>query len=137
MTDLNERAREVHAANAKLWHEPETGEPLERNKGAMLMDCVAAVVTEGADVAYDRLLDFAAGFNIPISDVTTGDVAVDADVGESKLLLCAHIINVYWILQVEEMADDLGDVLSVAIGALAQFCKRFGPDLDPKYAKAT
>lgn len=34
--DLNDYAKECHAANAKWWHDIETGERLDRNKGEMI-----------------------------------------------------------------------------------------------------
>lgn len=33
---LNKLARECHAANQHWWHDPKTGEPLQRNKGEMI-----------------------------------------------------------------------------------------------------
>lgn len=36
MADLNDYARECHAANQHWWHDPATGERLNRNKGELL-----------------------------------------------------------------------------------------------------
>lgn len=87
--NLNERAQEVHKANAKWWYDIETGERLERNKGELLMLVVSEIAetmegerknlmddhlphrrmaeVEMAD-AYIRLLDYAAGNNYDLSN---------------------------------------------------------------------
>lgn len=44
-TPLNDLARECHATNTHFWHDLETGERLNRNKGEMLM----LIVTELAE----------------------------------------------------------------------------------------
>lgn len=36
MHDLNDYARDCHAANEKWWRDPATGERIERNKGELL-----------------------------------------------------------------------------------------------------
>lgn len=156
MIDLNERAREVHIANAKWWRDLETGEPLERNKGELLMLCISEVAecmegerkgglmddklphrlmaeVEMADV-YIRLLDLAAGFSITLpGGITTGSFKADANKGELLLMICGHIMDIYWVSQVEEMAGDMGDLIAVAIGAVEQYCKAFGYDLEGAY----
>ena len=38
---LNEYANEVHAANQKWWHDIDTGAPIKRNVGELLMLCVS------------------------------------------------------------------------------------------------
>lgn len=40
---LNERAAEIHANNHRWWHDLETGEKLDRNKGEMLMLIVSEI----------------------------------------------------------------------------------------------
>jgi len=39
--NLNDYAQEVHKANKKWWTNLETGEPIERNTGQLLMLCVS------------------------------------------------------------------------------------------------
>ena len=41
MKDLNDYAAEVHKANAKWWVDLNTGEPLKRNVGELLMLCTS------------------------------------------------------------------------------------------------
>lgn len=50
MTDLNDYATECHTANRRWWQDPATGEPIERNKGELLMLIVSEVAEamEGA-----------------------------------------------------------------------------------------
>ncbi len=37
--DLNDYAKEVHAANQKWWHDLETGQPIQRNFGELIALC--------------------------------------------------------------------------------------------------
>ncbi len=45
-TTLNKLAAAVHAANSKWWSDPETGKPVERNKGELLA-LVHSEISEG------------------------------------------------------------------------------------------
>lgn len=96
---LNEYAAEVHAANAKWWHDLETGERLERNKGEMLAlihsevsECLEGVrkdlmddhlphrkmeEVELAD-ALIRILDYAAGHGLDIHGAYVDKMAYNA-----------------------------------------------------------
>lgn len=154
MIDLNKRAKEVHAANEKWWRDLDTGEPLVRNKGELLMLAISEVAeamegerknlldthlkerpmaeVEMADI-FIRLLDFAGGFNITLPSLTIGSFEPDANKGECLLLICGHIMGIYWITQVEDMADELGGAVAVAIAAVQQYCIAFGYDLEGAY----
>jgi NTP pyrophosphatase (non-canonical NTP hydrolase) len=59
MTTLNEFARICHAANQTWWHDPATGERLQRNKGELLMLIVSeiseAMEGERKDLMDDKL----------------------------------------------------------------------------------
>lgn len=93
--DFNERARIVHENNKKWWINIETGEPLDRNKGEMLM----LVITELAEAAEGirknlmddhlphrpmaeveladaeiRMLDFAGGFGYEIDSTIINSI---------------------------------------------------------------
>lgn len=95
MINFNEEARIVHENNAKWWIDIRTGEPLDRNKGEMLM----LVVTELAEAAegirknlmddhlptrpmaeveladaFIRMLDFSGGFGITLDDEALNEV---------------------------------------------------------------
>lgn len=85
--NLNELSQVVHSANAKWWQDVDTGAPLKRNKGELLMLIVSEVAeamegerkelmddklphrkmaeVELAD-ALIRILDYAAGFGYDI-----------------------------------------------------------------------
>lgn len=60
MTPLNDLARECHAANQTWWHDPATGEKLNRNKGELLMLIVSEIAEamegERKDLMDDKLL---------------------------------------------------------------------------------
>ena len=43
MKGLNDYARQCRAANDTWWRDPETGEPIERNKGELLMLMVSEI----------------------------------------------------------------------------------------------
>lgn len=59
MTTLNEYAKHSHEANLTWWHDIETGEPKERNKGELLMLIVSeiaeAMEAERKDLMDDKL----------------------------------------------------------------------------------
>ena len=85
MRDLNELAKQVHAANAKWWQDINTGEPIERSEKELLALVVSEICeclegerknlmddhlpnrkmaeVEMADTVI-RLLDFAGGFGL-------------------------------------------------------------------------
>lgn len=154
MIDLNERAKEVHAANEKWWRDLDTGEPLVRNKGELLMLAISEVAeamegerknlnddkivarpmaeVEMADVVI-RLLDYAGGFNITLPEITTGSFKPDANRGELLLMICGHIMDIYWVVTADESDPELGAVITVAIGAVEQYCIAFGYDLEGAY----
>lgn len=81
--NLNDYAKQVHEANAKWWQDMDTGSPLRRNKGELLMLIVSEVAEamegERKDLMDDklphrkmaeveladaliRILDYSAGF---------------------------------------------------------------------------
>jgi len=53
---LNELAREVHKSNHHWWHDLETGEKLNRNKGEMLM-LIVTEVAEAMEGERKNLMD--------------------------------------------------------------------------------
>lgn len=56
MSNLNALAARVHAANEKWWRDPSTGEPIERNRGEMLMLMVSEL-SEAMEGARKDLMD--------------------------------------------------------------------------------
>ncbi len=57
--NLNEYARQVHAANAKWWQDVDTGQPIKRNKGELLAlihsEISEALEGERKDLMDDKL----------------------------------------------------------------------------------
>lgn len=57
--NLNEYAKMCHIANAKWWQDIDTGEPLKRNKGELLMLMVSEIAEamegERKDIMDDKL----------------------------------------------------------------------------------
>lgn len=99
MKGLNEYAATVHAANAKWWQNIDTGEPIKRNKGELLMLIVSEVAEamegERKDLMDDklphrkmaeveladaliRILDYAAGFGYDLQGAYEEKMAYNA-----------------------------------------------------------
>ena len=53
---LNELAQECHAANQAWWHDPKTGERLNRNKGELLM-LIVSEISEAMEGERKGLMD--------------------------------------------------------------------------------
>lgn len=53
---LNELANQCHAANEKWWRNPRTGEPIERNKGELLM-LIVSELAETMEGERKELMD--------------------------------------------------------------------------------
>ncbi len=56
MGTLNDLARECHAANQTWWHNPATGERLNRNKGELLM-LIVSEISEAMEGERKSLMD--------------------------------------------------------------------------------
>lgn len=56
MKTLNDYAAEVHAANAKWWHDLHTGEPIVRNKGELQM-LIVSEIAEAMEWCRKGLMD--------------------------------------------------------------------------------
>lgn len=96
---LNELAAEIHRANYHWWHDLDTGEPLQRNKGELLClihsEVSEAMEGERKDQMDDklphrkmaeveladaliRILDYAAGFGYDIEGAVAEKLAFNA-----------------------------------------------------------
>lgn len=149
--DLNEQAKIVHEANAKWWHDLDTGERLERNKGELLMLCISEVAeamegerknladshlksrpmaeVEMADVLI-RLLDFAGGFGYELR-VLDGVDRTSENKGEALLAICDGILDIYWTDILDP--SDVGQMISQTIASIYAYCVKFGYDLEGAY----
>lgn len=54
--NLNDYARESHYANSQWWHDPRTGERIDRNKGELLM-LIVSEVAEAMEAERKNLMD--------------------------------------------------------------------------------
>jgi hypothetical protein len=154
-SDLNELAAEIHAANSRWWHDLETGERLDRNKGEMLMLVVSelAEALEGerkslrddhlpermmaevelADVKI-RVLDFAGGFEYELIENTTGRVwDVPENKGEALLQMVIAASQAY----TETMTSGVkyAAALSILLGMVDAYAEKFGYDVDAAMAE--
>lgn len=68
---LNDYALEVHKANSKWWVDLETGEPIKRNIGELLMLCVSelskALEADRKNLKDDKL-PHRSGFEVELAD---------------------------------------------------------------------
>ncbi len=97
--NLNDYSKEVHIANRKWWEDMNTGSPLKRNKGELLMLIVSEVAEamegERKDLMDDklphrkmaeveladaliRILDYAAGFGYDLEGAYQEKMAYNA-----------------------------------------------------------
>jgi len=104
--NLNDYAQEVHEANKKWWTDLETGQPIERNTGQLLMLCVSelAEAMEGDrknlmddklpqykmfDVelvdCFIRLADLFGAKNIPFEEIYQAKMAYNAQRADHKI----------------------------------------------------
>lgn len=113
---LSEMAVQVHHANAKWWKDLETGAPLNRNVGELLMLTVSelAEAMEGhrKNLADDklphrsmieveladaviRLLDICGGLHLPVEDLEIRPEALSANVAENLLAITCVLTHAY------------------------------------------
>lgn len=151
--NLNEMAKRVHAANIKWWRDLETGKPIERNKGELLMLVITELseAVEGIrkDLMDDklptrkmeevemadakiRLLDFAAGFEIGTlrhcSEFIYGFKECD-NKARSILMICGIVVQADQWVGTETDFMVLSCV-SNAISMIEFYCEKHGLDLD-------
>jgi hypothetical protein len=149
--NLNEMAAQVHEINRQWWHDLVTGEPLQRNRGELLM----LVVTELAEAvegirkdlmddklphrkmeevemadAFIRLLDYSAGFKLGAlvpHILSEGEVELPENKSESILLICKNVCLVYC------NPDDERYIVSDALERIRRYGKHHGLDLKGAY----
>lgn len=145
--DLNEMAARVHAENSRWWHDLETGERLDRNKGQMLMLVVSELseALEGerknlrddhlphrhmAEVeladALIRLFDFAGGFGYKLQPTTK--LLWKSDRAECLMMITCAVARVYWATF--EANRHVERELSDLIAMIYAYAKKFGYDVD-------
>lgn len=152
VVDHNKRAQEVHKANHKWWHDLETGEPIDRNKGELLMLVVSelAEAMEGerkdlmddhlphrkmAEVemadAYIRLLDYAAGTSETLCHSTREVNEQVFETPDNKAEALGQIVRSLWHFDIES-EEYYPSIEWCLIGVLA-YCQKFNYDLEGAY----
>ena len=141
MANLNELATRIHNLNAKWWTDMETGKPLERNRGELLM----LVITELSEAvegirknlmddklphrrmeevemadAYIRILDYAAGFKISPLEGLDVDFFFDDNKAEALLIISRSVSGIWFNTS----------SVSYVISLIENYCKKFSLDLD-------
>lgn len=141
--ELNELAQYVHKCNEKWWQDPVTKQRIERNKGELLMLVITELAeacegerknlmddklphrkmaeVEMADAAI-RLLDFAAGFSVPIEYVTDPDLNELNNKGDELLIICYQVC-------LARVTNDLIEFIGTTIQLISCYCQLHGYDL--------
>lgn len=140
--NLNELSRAVHAANIKWWQDIDTGAPIERNKWELLAlviselsECLEGerkgamddklphrkmAEVEMAD-AKIRLLDFAAGFYIELTEYKLKD-PIPKNKGEAIFQIMDTVVRIqsgYTSIWIE-----------VALALIEEYCRKWGYHLE-------
>lgn len=149
MLDLNKLAEEIHIENNKWWRSLETGEPIERNKGEVLMLIVSEIAEAmeaerknlmdshlphrpGAEVeladAVIRILDASKGFGIALES----DDKIDFD-------SCCYestnkgeeLFNIVWYLIDDSnfIYEGLNGAFDDCLQYIIVYCNTYGYDL--------
>lgn len=150
--DLNALATEIHAANAHWWHDPATGERLDRNKGEMLMLIVSelseAMEGERKDLMDDhlphrkmaeveladvliRVFDFAGGWGYRLRHLMVREMAIE-NRGELLLRMVCRATKAYswlWAGAGEPHSREVASELSYLISQVLDYAGRFGYDV--------
>jgi hypothetical protein len=105
--DFNERARIVHENNHKWWINIETGEPLDRNKGEMLM-LVITELAEAAEGIRKNLMDDHLP-NRPMAEVELADAEIRMldFAGGFDYEIDSEVINTIYTYDVETLIENL------------------------------
>lgn len=144
-TNWNETAQEIYKENYKWWYDKD-GNKLKRNRGELLM-LVVSEVSEGleglrkslnddhlphrkmievelADTLI-RILDFAAGFGVKISDHNNLDRQIKHSMNEASCLLAivSSIVFMY------DCDDEDSQAVRYVINQIMQHGKVFGYDI--------
>lgn len=148
MMDINERAKEVHTANVKWWHDLETGEPLNRNVGELQMLIVSelseAMEGERKDLmddhiphrkmaevemadAYIRVLDYQYGLYGHFW-AYTGEVP---DVPENKGEALFALVKL--VAQFDNGIEMVGKQTAKLLAGIEAYCRKFCYDLEGAY----
>lgn len=142
---LNDLARYVHEQNKRWWVDINTGAPLKRNRGELLM----LVITELAEAvegirkdlmddklphrkmeevemadAYIRLLDYAGGFGFEL-DGGLNSLRTHDNQAEQVLEICIQIVRIYHQHSTEFEAYYIADCLSL----IRHYCELHDLDL--------
>lgn len=161
MKTLNDYAKECHKANIRWWQDPATGEPIERDKGELLMLMISEVAecmegerkgkmddhlphrrsaeVELADLLI-RIFDYAGAFGIDLSiwefdePTTLNQLAIEACMGKSPN---PHKLNRAAFLRgiCRELAWDKPDMVDLdrALFKIFRYAGFFRYDLDGAY----
>ncbi len=153
LPDLNELAARVHKANAKWWVDIETGRPIARNMGEVLMLVVSElsealeghrknlmddklphrpmVEVELAD-AYIRLLDVAGGFGFRVERLKSV-FGIYPNFGENLIELTGTVVEMH---RINKYRSDrhFDTYLSSALTQIEQLSAHMGYDLPGAFA---
>lgn len=146
--NLNEQAKRVHSLNKKWWTDLHTGEPIQRNKKELLALVISELIealegerknlmddklphrkmaeVEMAD-AYIRLLDYAGGFGLELTD-EMGYPHFGDNKGESIFFLIDSVCCTQHENFIQSKPEEFW--VSCAIADIRAYCEKHGYDLD-------
>lgn len=146
---LNEIASVVHIANRQWWINIETGDPIVRNKGELLMLAITELAeavqglrrnlnddhlperkmeeVEAADF-FIRCLDFCGGFGIEITEPPVRISLTGGNQAEDLLRITSKICDAYLVSEV-----DCADEMAIAIHGIINYCELYNLDLIGAY----
>ena len=147
MIDLNALAAEIHVENKKWWVDLYTGEPIERNKGEVLMLIVSEIAEameaerknlmdshlphrRGAEVeladAVIRLLDMNAGYGF--GEFESNLYLPKASVCENKAEYLYELVKAITRIDSPNAIREIWKIESV-IDLINAYCNKYGYDL--------
>ena len=146
--NLNEQAKHVHSLNKKWWTDLHTGEPIQRNKKELLALVISELIEaleaerkhlmddklvhrKGAEVemadAYIRLLDYAGGFGLELTD-EMGYPHFGDNKGESIFFIINDIVCATHADFLEVRPEQFW--ISCVIADIRAYCEKHSYDLD-------
>ena len=154
MIDYNVRAKEVYEANHKWWHDPVTGERLQRNPFELLMLTVSeiseAMEGERKDLMDDhlphrkmaevelvdakiRILDFCAGFEYDLNmDIIYSEETeiLTENKGQALFAIVSLLCHDFYC---DLNKEAKGEILSAVLSTINAYAAKYNYDLEGTY----
>ncbi len=152
---LNQLAAECHSNNAKWWHDLETGERLDRNKGELIMLVISefaeAMEGERKDLMDEkiphrkaaevelvdgviRLADFGGAFGYDLDGAQDlGSLDLPENKGDALLQICKAASTVEVLCSLDSAPTFVADQIVRTLKLIDVYATRWGYDLSGAY----